>query len=109
MTAHEVGTIGGSMKRTVAVVDDDRDIRIALSEALADEGYDVKVVPNGLKLVSVLRASRPDLILLDVMMSWISGFELCRAIKQNRDFESIPIIFISARTRREDIKQGLDC
>jgi DNA-binding response OmpR family regulator len=97
------------MTRRVAVVDDDRDIREGLKTALADEGYDVTVVPNGLKLLGVLQVDRPDLIVLDVMMSWIDGFELCRAIKKNHDYQSIPVIFISAKSSRADIEHGLEC
>jgi DNA-binding response OmpR family regulator len=97
------------MVRRVAVVDDDRDIRDALRGALVDEGYDVTVVPNGLRLLSALQVDRPDLIVLDVMMSWIDGFELCRAIKRNQDYQRIPVIFISAKNSAEDIAHGLSC
>ena len=48
------------------------------------------------------------MILLDVMMSWIDGFELCRAIKKNPTFGDIPVIFISARKSAEDERAGLD-
>ncbi|HET7754294.1 MAG TPA: response regulator, partial [Anaeromyxobacteraceae bacterium] len=51
---------------------------------------------------------RPDVILLDVMMSWIDGFELCRAIKKNASFAEIPVIFISARKSVEDERAGLE-
>jgi DNA-binding response OmpR family regulator len=50
---------------------------------------------------------RPDLILLDVMMSWIDGFELCRAVKKNDEFRDIPVIFISAKKTANDIRTGL--
>ncbi len=55
-----------------------------------------------------MHVDRPDVILLDVMMSWIDGFELCRAIKKNQTFADIPVIFISARKSLEDEKAGLD-
>ncbi len=91
----------------VAVVDDDRAIREALKEALEHEGYDVHLVPNGLKLLSVLQVERPDVILLDVMMSWIDGVDLCHALKQNREYSEIPVVFMSARTGPEDVRRGL--
>jgi DNA-binding response OmpR family regulator len=97
------------MANKVAVVDDDREIREALEQALVREGYDVKTAANGLRLVSTLHVDRPDLILLDVMMSWIDGFELCRAIKQNREFKSIPVIFISGRSAPADVERGIKC
>ena len=95
--------------RKVAVVDDDRDVRELLEESLSRVGYDVKLAANGLRLISTLHVDRPDLILLDVMMSWIDGFELCKAIKQNSEFKGIPIVFISGRTAPADIERGLEC
>jgi DNA-binding response OmpR family regulator len=100
---------GCAMSRRVAVVDDDRDIRDGLKTALTDEGYDVTVVPNGLRLLSALQVDKPDLIVLDVMMSWIDGFELCRAMKRNGDYAKIPVLFISAKGSQEDIRHGLEC
>jgi DNA-binding response OmpR family regulator len=97
------------MGRRVAVVDDDRDIRDALRGALTDEGYEVTVVPNGLRLLSALKVDKPDLIVLDVMMSWIDGFELCKAIKRNSDYQQIPVMFISAKSSQEDIIHGMQC
>jgi CheY-like chemotaxis protein len=99
----------GGRKRKILVVDDDRDVRELLSAVLAEQGYEVEVVPNGLKLVSALRVDRPDLVLLDVMMSWINGFDLCRSIKQNHEFSLIPIVFISARNQPIDVQRGMEC
>ena len=91
----------------VAVVDDDRAIREALKDALEREGFDVHVVPNGLKLMSVLAVVQPDIILLDVMMSWIDGVDLCHALKANSAYSEIPVVFMSARTSPEDVRRGM--
>jgi DNA-binding response OmpR family regulator len=91
----------------VAVVDDDRAIREALRDALEQAGFDVHVVPNGLKLMSVLSVVQPDIILLDVMMSWIDGVDLCCALKQNDAYSDIPVVFMSARTSPEDVRRGM--
>ena len=93
----------------ITIVDDDRDTREFLREVLEHEGYDVQVVSNGLRLISSLQVDRPDLVLLDVVMSWMDGFELCRAIKKNPAFADIPVIFITARGTPEDVAQGFDC
>jgi CheY-like chemotaxis protein len=93
----------------ITIVDDDRDTRELLRELLEPEGYDVQVVSGGLRLISSLQVDRPDLVLLDVVMSWMDGFELCRAIKKNPDFSDIPVVFISARGAPEDVEQGFDC
>jgi DNA-binding response OmpR family regulator len=93
-------------KRKVIIVDDDRETREMLTLALELEGFEVAQATNGLRLISTLHVDRPDLILLDVMMSWIDGFELCRSIKQNDEFRDIPVVFVSARKSTEDVRQG---
>jgi DNA-binding response OmpR family regulator len=96
-----------SRKPRVIIVDDDRDTREMLTMALELEDFAVGQAANGLRLISAMHVDRPDVILLDVMMSWIDGFELCRAIKRNVTFSDIPVIFISARRSAEDEKTGL--
>src|ERR671935_1251632 len=94
-------------RRKIIIVDDDRETREMLKMALELEGYEVTQAANGLRLISTLHVDRPDLILLDVMMSWIDGFELCRAIKQNPEFRDIPIVFMSGKTAPSDVERGL--
>jgi DNA-binding response OmpR family regulator len=93
----------------VIIVDDDRDTRMLLQFVLEQHGFTVAQAPSGLRLISLLHVDKPDLILLDVMMSWINGFELCRAIKSNPNFREIPICFISARSDPSSIQEGLSC
>ena len=95
-------------KPKVIIVDDDRDTREMLTLALELEGFEVSQAANGLRLISAMHVDRPDVILLDVMMSWIDGFELCRAIKKNDDFADIPVVFISARKSIEDERAGME-
>jgi len=95
-------------KPKVIIVDDDRDTREMLTLALELEGFEVSQAANGLRLISAMHVDRPDVILLDVMMSWIDGFELCRAIKKNEDFADIPVVFISARKSIEDERAGME-
>ena len=96
----------GAAPRKVIIVDDDRDTRELLQFTLEGQGYEVKLAANGLRLISTLHVDKPDLILLDVMMSWIDGFELCQAIKQNSEFRDIPVVFISGRTAQADTDRG---
>ncbi len=93
----------------VAVVDDDREVREYLASVLERAGYAVALAANGLRLVSALQVDRPDLILLDVNMSWIDGFELCRALKKNPEWESIPVVFVSGRSAPSDVEAGMAC
>lgn len=92
----------------IIIVDDDRETRDLLALALGQEGFDVRQAANGLRLISSLAVDRPDVILMDVNMSWIDGFELCRAVKKNEDLAHIPVIFISGRTSSSDIRRGLE-
>ena len=92
----------------IVIVDDDRDTREMLTLALDLEGFDVASAANGLRLLSSLHVDRPDVILLDVVMSWIDGYELCRSVKKNEEFRDIPVIFVSARKGPEDLQRGIE-
>ena len=96
-------------RRRIVIVDDDRPTREMLQTALELEGYQTELAANGLRLISILHIDRPMLVILDVMMSWIDGFELCRSIKRNPELRNIPIIFISGKTDDLDVQRGMDC
>lgn len=95
--------------RKIVIVDDDRATRDRLQQILETSGWHVAQAPSGLRLLSLLEVDRPDVILLDVIMSWINGFELCRAMKANASYSSIPVVFISGRSAPSDIETGLAC
>ena len=95
-------------KPKVTIVDDDRDTRDLLAFALDAEGFEVNAAANGLRLISSLQLKRPDVILMDVNMSWIDGFELCKAVKKNEQFRDIPVIFVSGRGEPEDRRRGME-
>src|ERR1700687_4200274 len=95
-------------KPKIIIVDDDRETRELLALTLEREDFEVSQAANGLRLISTLHVDRPDLILLDVNMSWIDGFELCKAVRKNEDFKNIPVIFISARSSASDVKRGIE-
>lgn len=93
-------------RSTVLIVEDHDDTRDMLRIALETEGYSVVTAPNGVKLLPLVREKIPNLILLDIMMPWVDGFELARAIKDNDDLKQIPIFFITAKINPEDIETG---
>lgn len=95
-------------KPRIIIVDDDRDTRELLAMALESEGFEVTSAANGLRLISSLQLRRPHLILLDVNMSWIDGFELCKAVKKNESFREIPVVFVSGRGEPEDRRKGME-
>ena len=89
---------------TIAVVDDDREVRQALSEALGAVGFHVRLAPHALKLVSTLEVDRPAVIVLDVVNSWMDGLGLCRALKRNPEYRDIPIVIVSGKSEPESIR-----
>ncbi len=93
----------------IMIVDDDGDTRHLLRLVLEHSGYSVAEATDGANLVGMLRTRRPALIVLDVMMSWMDGFHLCRALKRNPLYCDIPVCFLSARRSSSDIREGLSC
>ncbi len=91
---------------TVMIVEDNEDTRELLRIALETEGFGVIAATDGVKLLPLIREHLPSLILLDLMLPWVDGFELCRAIKDNPDLNGIPIFFISAVSTDEAIEEG---
>jgi CheY-like chemotaxis protein len=93
---------------TIMLVDDDEDIRFILGMMLEKEGYNVVKVENGEECLKNFEAVRPDLILLDITMPRIDGWEVCRQIKEMMTTIPIPISMLSARKTEEDIKKSLE-
>jgi DNA-binding response OmpR family regulator len=92
--------------RVLAVDDDYINVQV-MTSALKNE-YDVVVAHNGYDAVNLLKEQIPDLILLDVMMPGLSGFEVCSIIKSDPAFAEIPVIFLTALDSSEGELQGLE-
>ena len=86
------------IKRSILVVDDTRANLRLLTEILNEKNYTVRPVPDGSLALSAAMAEPPDLILLDIMMPGISGYEVCEALKADARTRDIPVIFISAKS-----------
>jgi len=82
--------------KKILVVDDDPDIRYAIQEGFFTE-YDIISADSGKKCFRYLESKKPDLILLDIMMPEMSGWEVIRRLKDNENWKDIPIIIITAR------------
>ena len=89
---------------TVWVVDDDPQLRRMLGYALQQEGFRVEEAPDGEETLALLGRREPDLILLDVLMPGIGGFETCRRIRERSE---VPVVLLTALGRDEDIEEGL--
>lgn len=95
-------------KPTILVVDDTPDNITLLCSLLGDQ-YRNKVATNGQKALKIAHAEpRPDLILLDIMMPEMDGYEVCRRLKDDPETESIPVIFLTAKTQEGDETKGFE-
>ncbi len=93
---------------TVLVVDDIATNIKVIAGMLAEDGYGVKVAISGKKALEIIPLHRPDIILLDVMMPEMDGFEVCRRLKADPATADIPVIFLSAKDQADDIIVGLE-
>lgn len=93
---------------TILIVDDVEMNRIILNEIILDMGYHPVLAENGMEALDLIRESAPQLILTDISMPKMSGYELCGLVKGNEATRNIPIIFISAFDEMEDIIEGFD-
>lgn len=82
--------------RRILAVDDDNDILEVLQFILEDSGYQVNTLSDGHFLMETISETKPDLILLDIMLGTMDGRELCKALKQQLSTHNIPVIMISA-------------
>lgn len=97
------------LKRQKIFIVDDNTINIkVLSETLHNR-YDISFAKDGHEALEIIPNAVPDLILLDIMMPGIDGYEVCRRLKNERHTKNIPVIFITARDTNEDEKKGFDC
>jgi len=90
----------------VLVVDDDPQLREALSRALELDGYDVSTASNGVKALDAISSARPDVMVLDVMMPYVGGLDVCRTLRERKD--RLPILVLTARDEVGDRVAGLD-
>jgi type IV pilus assembly protein PilB len=91
---------------TILTVDDDPVNRKIIERVLIQDGYRVVEADSGLKTLEVLRDVRPDLILLDVVMPGMDGYELCAKLQENADTADIPVVFITALGEKRNRAQG---
>lgn len=94
------------MRSTILVIDDDEKIISMLRRGLAFEGYDVLTAPNGAEGLKQVLANEPDLIVLDVMMPVLDGFEVCHRLREGGS--KVPILMLTAKDEVEHRVKGLD-
>ena len=92
----------------ILIAEDEKDIRDLIAFTLRFAGYEVTVTTNGAEATEIVRDLMPDLILLDVRMPKMTGYDACRKIKTDASTQHIPVVFLSARGQEGEIQAGLD-
>ncbi|MDH3320397.1 MAG: response regulator [Betaproteobacteria bacterium] len=95
------------MTKKVLIVDDEPNIVAALEYLLQKNGYAVKVAANGEDALAQLDAFEPDLVLLDVMMPKVSGYEVCQRMRAQPQWRHIKIVILSAKGREVEVSKGM--
>ena len=92
----------------VLVVEDERDVADLIRYNLTKEGYDVVIAPTGSDALKQAREVHPDLVLLDIMVPQLNGWEVCRRLKQDADTKNIPVIMVTGRVEEGDKVLGFE-
>jgi two-component system alkaline phosphatase synthesis response regulator PhoP len=91
----------------ILIAEDERDIRDLVAFTLRFAGYEVVAAANGEEAVALAPKENPDLILMDVRMPRMTGYEACRVLKANPEMKDIPVVFLSAKGQESEIQTGL--
>ena len=92
----------------IFLAEDDLSVQAIATMALSRVGkHDVTVARDGLEILELLKTQKPDLILLDVMMPRLNGFETCIKIKENPETKAIPVIFLTAKAQSHEVQHGM--
>jgi DNA-binding response OmpR family regulator len=95
------------MAKKVLIVDDETNIVISLEFLMEQAGYELRIAHNGRDALEQVATFEPDLILLDVMMPEINGFDVCRRIREDPAWQNIKIIMLTAKGREVEVAKGL--
>ena len=93
-------------KKKILAVDDDATALGALRQILVQKGYDVSTAPNGHDALTALAGGSFDLVILDVSMPGLSGYDVCRKIRQGEKTRDLPVIFLTAKGMLVDMTEG---
>jgi DNA-binding response OmpR family regulator len=95
------------MSASILIADDEPNIVLAIEFVLQEEGYRVRVARDGQEALDAIAAELPDLLLLDVMLPRLSGFEVCQRIRANPGWRGLRVVMLSAKGRDVEVQKGL--
>ena len=96
------------MNNKILIVEDEKDIRDLIIYALEAKGYETISTDDGEKALKMLKENKPDLVILDWMLPSVSGLEICRNIRRDKNIKNIPIMMLTAKITEDDKILGLD-
>src|SRR6187401_1765524 len=94
--------------KKLLVIDDNLEIRENTAEILALADYQVFTAPNGKRGVELALKEKPDLIVCDIMMPELDGYGVLHLLRKNPETQSVPFIFLTAKTDRTDLRKGME-
>ena len=94
------------MAKKILIVDDEPSITVPLKFLMEQHRFEVVVVHNGEDALSVIKVFEPDLVILDIMLPGLDGFQVCQTLKEDPERKLVKVIFLSAMTRDLDIAKG---
>ncbi len=92
----------------ILIAEDERDIRDLIKFTLEFAGHEIRVASNGEEALKIARNDIPDLVLMDVCMPKMTGYEACQAMKADPKLQNIPVVFLSAKGQEVEVQAGLD-
>nr|WP_290665344.1 response regulator [Ardenticatena sp.] len=90
----------------VLIVDDEPNIVISIEFLMRQAGYDVQIAHNGEEAMALISANPPDVVILDIMLPGIDGFEVCQWIREHKEWDDVKIVMLTAKGRDMEISKG---
>lgn len=94
--------------KKILVVDDEQDLVETIRLKLSSEGYKVESANTGVEALEKAKQTKPDLILLDIMMPELNGYQVCKKIKEDDSLKNIPVVMLTAKAQESDKFWGLE-
>ncbi len=95
------------MSKSVLIVDDEPNIVVSLEFLLEQAGYQVRIAHDGQQAWEAIERQPPDLVLLDVMLPRLSGFDVCQKIREHPDLQRVRVVMLTAKGREVEVSKGL--
>ena len=92
----------------VLIVDDEPSILLSLEFLMKKEGYKVFIARDGKEAFDIIKDCKPNIILLDIMMPNVDGYQVCKFVKSTPEYAQMKVVFMSAKNKESDIEQGYD-